>query len=267
MRQAVQLGFQPFWRLAWREENCSAGGGGVTRRPIFPTPCPRSLAAVTGGGVQGGGARPAVPGGGGFGMMPWCDDLVCSWRCLLADRHSLPFPLTLSLHRRWCPSASHHPLTFLCLPALSSPLPFPFPSLGLSLRRPQCPSAGGGRVNPTSMPQNDTHVALIILTTQMWGGGNYWWKKLFRAKICVPAPSAPTSVLTQNKEPYTEPHFSNPPPSFGGRPCHPPRRAIFRSPLAGWDLTGTFSCSGICSWLQMSHARYPPPLQSPPPMS
>ena len=44
--------------------------------------------------------------GGVFGMMPWCDDL-------LADRHSLPFPWTLSLHRRWCPSASHHPLTFL----------------------------------------------------------------------------------------------------------------------------------------------------------
>ena len=67
-------------------------------------------------------------------MTPWCDDLICSWRRLLADRHSLPFPWTLSLHRRWCPSASHHPLTFLFLPALTFPLPFPFPSLGLSLR-------------------------------------------------------------------------------------------------------------------------------------
>ena len=72
------------------------------------------------------------------------------------------------------------------------------------------------------MAQNDTHVALIILTTQMWGGGgDYWWKKLFRAKICVPAPLAPISILTQNKGPDTEPHFSNPPP---------PSRAIFRSP-------------------------------------
>ena len=78
---------------------------------------------------------------GGFGMMPWCDDLICSWRRLLADRHLLPFPWTLSLHRRWCPSASHHHLTFLFLPALTFPLPFPFPSLGLSLRRPWCPSA------------------------------------------------------------------------------------------------------------------------------
>ena len=80
-------------------------------------------------------------------MTPWCDDLVCSWRRLLTDLHSLPFPWTLSLHRRWCPSASHHPLTFLFLPALTFPLPSPFPSLGLSLRRPQCPSA-----SPHSFP-------------------------------------------------------------------------------------------------------------------
>ena len=39
-------------------------GGGVTRKPIFPTPAPPSLAAVPGGGVQGGGAQSAVPGGG-----------------------------------------------------------------------------------------------------------------------------------------------------------------------------------------------------------
>ena len=83
----------------------------------------------------------------GFGMTPWCDDLVCSWRRLLADRHSLPFPWTLSLHRRWCPSASHHPLTFLFLLALTFPLPSPFPSLGLSLCRAPCPSA-----SPHSFP-------------------------------------------------------------------------------------------------------------------
>ena len=81
-------------------------------------------------------------GGGGFGMTPWCDDLVCSWRRLLADRHSLPFPWTLSLHRRWCPSASHHPLTFLFLLALTFPLPSPFPSLGLSKGRER-PRGGG----------------------------------------------------------------------------------------------------------------------------
>ena len=46
--------------------------------------------------------------GRGFGMSPW---ICCSRleRCLSADRHSLPFPWTLSLHRRRCPSASHRP--------------------------------------------------------------------------------------------------------------------------------------------------------------
>ena len=57
------------------------------------------------------------------------------------------FPWTLSLHRRWCPSASHHPLTFLFLLALTFPLPSPFPPLGLSLCRPPCPSA-----SPHSFP-------------------------------------------------------------------------------------------------------------------
>ena len=63
----------------------------------------------------------------------WCVVLVCSWRRLLADRHLLPFPLSLCLHRRWCPSASHHPVSFLFLLALSFPLYFPFLSVGLCL--------------------------------------------------------------------------------------------------------------------------------------
>ena len=37
--------------------------------------------------------------GGGVGMSPWRVVLVCSWQRLLADRHSLPFPWTPSLHR------------------------------------------------------------------------------------------------------------------------------------------------------------------------
>ena len=67
---------KPKWplagQLASQQRACHQGGKkialrgvGVTRKPIFPTPAPPSLAAVTGGGVQGGGARPAVPGGGG----------------------------------------------------------------------------------------------------------------------------------------------------------------------------------------------------------
>ena len=80
-------------------------------------------------------------------MTPWCDDVVCSWRRLPANRHSLPFPWTLSLHRQWCPSASHRPVRFLFLPALTFPLYFPFlslgpfPSIGRGAHRPK---GGGG---------------------------------------------------------------------------------------------------------------------------
>ena len=89
-----------------QEENCSAGGGGGDTKAHFPNPPPSLLGRRDGrGGVQGGGARPAVPGGGG--------------------------------------------------------------------------------VNPTSMAQNDTHVALIILTTQMWGGegGELLVEKTFSGQI------------------------------------------------------------------------------------
>ena len=88
---------------------------------------------------------------------------------------------------------------------------------------PPLPAVPGGGVNSTSMAQNDTHVALIILTTQM-GGGIIGGKNLFRAKFCVPLPSAPTSVLTQNKGPDAEPHFANPhpPPSAGIHVTPPP---------------------------------------------
>ena len=98
-------------------------------------------------------------------MTPWCDDPVCSWRRLLADHHSLPFPWTLSLHRRWCPSASHHPLTFLFLLALTFPLPSPFPSLGLSLCRPPFPSA-----SPHSFPS----LSLGRSCQRTKGGGGKW---------------------------------------------------------------------------------------------
>ena len=72
-------------------------------------------------------------------MSPWCIAFVCSWRCPLADRRSLPFPWALSLRRRWCPSASHHPVPFLLpYPSLSTSLSFPlaFPSIGRGAHRP-----------------------------------------------------------------------------------------------------------------------------------
>ena len=64
---------------------------------------------------------------GGLACRLGCIVLVCSWRRQLADRQLLPFPWTLSVHRRWCPSASHPPVSFLFLFALSFPLYFPWP--------------------------------------------------------------------------------------------------------------------------------------------
>ena len=40
---------------------------------------------------------------------------------------------------------------------------------GLALPPPAVPGGGGGPT-PTYMAQNDPHIALIILTTHMWGG-------------------------------------------------------------------------------------------------
>ena len=84
---------------------------------------------------------------GGFGMTPWCVVLICSWRRLLADRHSLPFPWTLSLHKRWCPLTTLRPSSssLPCL-SLSTSLSFPlaFPSIGGGAHRPLttlCPSS------------------------------------------------------------------------------------------------------------------------------
>ena len=118
------------------------------------------------------------------------------------------------------------------------------------------------------MAQNDTHVALIILTTQMWGGGgggDYWWKKLFRAKFCVPAPSAPTSVLTPNKGPDTEPHFSNPPPPSAGvhvTPPPPPRRAIFRLPNSVLPRAAEV-CTLAAHTLSAVNSQHPPMTSAP----
>ena len=118
----------------WREENCSAGGGGDTEAH-FPNPLP-SLAAVTGGGVQGGGARPAVPGGGGGG-------------------------------------------------------------------------------NPTSMAQNDTHI--------MGGGGGLLVEKTFSGQnLCSCAFGANIRSYIKQRARHGTPFLQAPPPSFGGRPCHPP---------------------------------------------
>ena len=76
---------------------------------------------------------------------------------------------------------------------------------------------GGEGSTPTCVAHNDPHVALIILTTCVCGGGgaNFLVEEAFGSKICVPAPYTATSVLRKNKGPGTKVHFWIP-PSFSG---------------------------------------------------
>ena len=153
-------------------------------------------------------ARPFMPrsvllwGWGGVGVLACrhgCVDLICSWRCLLADRHSLPFPWILSLCRRWCSSASHHPVSFLLLLALSFLLSFPFLSLGrLCQRSPRtfpvpllcvgstqrrATALAVGQIRPSGHPKPavrdpstaafgpwDVHLRGLFLNGVEWGG-------------------------------------------------------------------------------------------------
>ena len=103
---------------------------------------------------------------------------------------------------------------------------------------------GGGGVNPTSMAQNDTHVALIILTTQMWGGKllvektfsgqNFVFLRLRRQHPFLHKTKGPTRnpiSPTPPPPPSAGVHVTLPPPppaeQFSGRPTSP-----------GWDWGG-----------------------------
>ena len=103
--------------------------------------------------------------------------------------------------------------------------------------RPAVPGGGGG-VNPTSMAQNDTHVALIILTTQMWGGKLLVEKTFSGQILCSCAFGANIHSYTKQRARHGTP-FLQPPPLLRrasmSPPPPPPRRAIFRSPRARWS--------------------------------
>ena len=129
--------------LTGREENYSAGGGGgATRRPIFPTPPLPLLGRRDGRGGSG----------------------------------------------RGCPTCR----------------------------------AGGGGVNPTSMAQNDTHVALIILTTQMWGGGIIGGKNFFGPQFVLLRLQRQHPFLHKTKGPARNPISPTPPPLPRRAPPPPP---------------------------------------------
>ena len=116
------------------------------------------------------------------------------------------------------------------------PPPLPGRRDGKGCSRRGCPTCrSGGVVNPTSMAQNDTHVALIILTTQMWGGGIIGGKNFFGAKSVFLRLWRQHPFLHKTKRPTRNPisptppllrraSMSAPPPAeqFSGRPgnCH-----------------------------------------------
>ena len=124
----------------------------------------------------------------------------------------------------------------------------PFPSLvavpggGFGLALPYLPCrGGGGGPTPTYMAQNDPHVALMILTTHMWG--KIFSEKIFHGpkfvfrRLWWQHPS-----LHKTKGPARKP-ISGIPPPFAGRPCHPPPyKAIFRPPRSA-DRAFTFGAT------------------------
>ena len=88
---------------------------------------------------------------------------------------------------------------------------------------PNLPCQGGG-VNPTSMAQNDTHVALIILTTQMWGGGGgiIGGKNFFGPKFVFLRLRRQHPFLHKTKGPTRNPISPTPPPLLRRASMSPP---------------------------------------------
>ena len=116
---------------------------------------------------------------------------------------------------------------------------------------PTCHAGGGGGVNPTSMAQNHTHVALIILTIQMWGGGGgtIGGKTFFGPNFVFLCLWRQHPFLHKTKGPTRNPISPTPaPPSAGvhATPPPPPRRAIFRLPSSI-----LLHCSAITKWFAL----------------
>ena len=109
-----------------------------------------------------------------------------------------------------------------------------------------CPTcrAGGGGFNPTSMAQNDTHVALIILTTQMWGAEIIGGKTFSGQNLCSCAFGANIRSYTKQRARHGTPFLAPPPPpppSAGVHVTPPPPSLhsnfqVALAALGGWRL-------------------------------
>ena len=85
------------------------------------------------------------------------------------------------------------------------------------------------------MAQNDTHVALIILTTQMWGGKLLAEKTFSGQILCFCAFGANIRSYTKQRARHGTPFLQPPSPLLrrASMSPPPPRRAIFRSLCEG----------------------------------
>ena len=94
-------------------------------------------------------------------------------------------------------------------------------------RCPTCRSRGGGGSTPTCMAQNKPHVALIILTTHMWGrifaGGKFFSGQNLCSGTCGANMHCYTKQRDRHGSPFLQPplfwRVSAPPqpPQFSGR--------------------------------------------------
>ena len=157
----------------------------------------------------------------------------------------LPCCTAVTLHALRLPATFHSPSTFvqhswagrklLCGGGGDTEAHFPNPpppSLaavtggggGSGRGRPTCRAGGGGGVNPTSMAQNNTHIALIILTTQMWGGKLLVEKTFSGQILCSCAFGANIRSYTKQRARHRTPFLQPPtPPSAGVHVIPPPQ--------------------------------------------
>ena len=143
---------------------------------------------------------------------------------------------------------------------------------------PTCPAWGGGST-PTCMAQNDPHVALIILTTHMWGGGGAFGGKFFFGPKIVFGRlwrQHPLLHTTKGSEAHPPPPVRgasiSPPPPPAHTPSPSPRKTSRRrstSPSSGratstwaWNSTPTRTTS--TSSANRRHPCSPTPLPQPP---
>ena len=89
------------------------------------------------------------------------------------------------------------------------------------------------------MAQNDTHVALIILSSQMWGGGIIGGQNFFGPSFVFLCLWRQHPFLHKTKGPTRNPISPTPPPVLRrvSMSPPPPRRAIFRLPYMPQPLS------------------------------